>query len=158
MSRHRSAPRRPPKNGGSRLAAAAASLGRRGAEADGLLGTDIGCADCRGVLCVQEVGDHGWLTFRCRVGHAFSTESLLLSKENQLEESLWMTIEVLEEIAQLYGALSTLGSPGVGIPGGSLSASRLARARRHLRMLRRIVETEGPTPAVPPRERPNESR
>lgn len=128
-----------------RSAELTARLGRRQMDSTVTL-TDLGCPDCRGVLGVSEVGEHGWLTFRCRVGHAFSVDTLLHNKEDQLEASLWGTIEVLDEIAQLYGVLAELGWVGAARPSGSTVAARLLIARRHLRMLRRMVESEGPAP------------
>jgi hypothetical protein len=120
--------------------------------------TDFGCSDCRGVLRVSEIGKHGWLTFKCRVGHTFSLDTLMLLKDDQLEESLWSTIEVLEEIVQLYEGLSELGWIGAARPSASTVTARLETARRHLGMLRQIVQSEGPTPRQRPREGANDRR
>jgi hypothetical protein len=112
--------------------------------AKGAVATDLGCPACRGVLYVSVLGKHGWLSFDCRVGHAFSVDSLLVAKEEQLEQSLWAVVEVLEEIAQLY---VTLARAEKARPVARIN-QRLARARRHLRVLRGLIETEGPAPAA----------
>ena len=57
------------------------------------------CPDCGGVL--WEVHDRDLLRFRCRVGHAFSVESVLAAQSEQLEEALWVTLKTLEENASL---------------------------------------------------------
>src|SRR5688572_5852439 len=68
--------------------------------------TDLGCPDCRGVLAVQEIGDGGHLSFECRVGHAFSSESLVAAKEEQLETALWTVVELFEEMNMLHNDLA----------------------------------------------------
>lgn len=63
--------------------------------------TLLGCPDCRGVLAVKELGDSGYLSFSCQVGHTFSEDSLLERKEVELEESLWIAAETCEELKRL---------------------------------------------------------
>lgn len=58
------------------------------------------CPDCGGVL--WEIDDTGDFThYRCRVGHAYSPESMLDAQSNQLEEALWSAMKTLEETARL---------------------------------------------------------
>jgi two-component system chemotaxis response regulator CheB len=57
------------------------------------------CPECGGVL--WEVHDGELLRFRCRVGHAFSVESVLAAQSDQLEEALWVALKTLEENASL---------------------------------------------------------
>jgi two-component system chemotaxis response regulator CheB len=78
---------------------------KSGTEVGGDL-TDLGCPDCRGVLAVREEGRQGHLTFVCSIGHAYSGESLISSKEEQLENTLWSAVELYQEVAQLHHEMS----------------------------------------------------
>jgi two-component system chemotaxis response regulator CheB len=73
----------------------------------GPLGTDereeghpsvYGCPDCGGVL--WEKVDGQLLRYRCRVGHAFTPESLLDAQTNGLETALWAALRALSEMEQ----------------------------------------------------------
>lgn len=57
--------------------------------------TGFGCPECGGAL--RELREDENFRFRCRVGHAFSPESLLLSRGDALEEALWAALRALEE-------------------------------------------------------------
>jgi two-component system, chemotaxis family, protein-glutamate methylesterase/glutaminase len=66
--------------------------------------SEFTCPECGGTLWVQEEGD--FLRFRCRVGHAYSTESLLADQRQALEGALWAAVVALEERADLAKRLS----------------------------------------------------
>jgi len=57
------------------------------------------CPDCHGVLWEAQEGK--MLSYRYRVGHAFSPESLLASQSEYLEEALWSALRALKESAAL---------------------------------------------------------
>jgi two-component system chemotaxis response regulator CheB len=58
----------------------------------------FGCPDCGGVL--WEKGDGGLMRYRCRVGHAYTPESLLDAQSNGLETALWAALRALSEMEQ----------------------------------------------------------
>ena len=66
--------------------------------------TPFTCPECGGSL--WNVDDYGMEKYRCRVGHAFSTDSLLAGKQNALEAALWAAIVALEEKADLCRRIS----------------------------------------------------
>lgn len=57
------------------------------------------CPECGGVL--YEIHEHELARFRCRVGHAFSVESMFAEQSEALEEALWTALNTLEESAAL---------------------------------------------------------
>ena len=62
------------------------------------------CPECGGVL--WELQNDDLLRFRCRVGHAFSVESVLDAQSEQLEAALWMAIKTMEEHASLSNRMA----------------------------------------------------
>lgn len=95
------------------------------------------CPECGGVL--WELGNGSLLRFRCRVGHAFSPESLLADQSEVLEEALWSAFRVLKERAVLSQRLADRANE----QGSKLSAARfetqVQEAERHAAVLRELL-------------------
>jgi two-component system chemotaxis response regulator CheB len=66
--------------------------------------SQFGCPECGGVL--WEVENDQIVRFRCRVGHAYSSESLLESQTEGMEAALWSALRALEEKASLTRRLA----------------------------------------------------
>ena len=59
------------------------------------------CPDCNGsLLAVSEKN------FRCRVGHTWSSESLLAARDNEVDGALWVALRSLHEKAKLSRRLA----------------------------------------------------
>ena len=62
------------------------------------------CPECRGPL--WEIRDGELLRFRCRSGHAFSSESMIAGQSEALDEALWAAFNTLNESAILSERLA----------------------------------------------------
>ena len=58
------------------------------------------CPECSGVL--WEIQDGKLLRFRCRVGHAFTADSLSAEQAQRVDEALWAAFRALEESIELH--------------------------------------------------------
>lgn len=61
------------------------------------------CPDCNGVL--WQVDDEQ-LRFRCTVGHAFSADTIMQAKAEELEAALWSALNTLEESTRLSRSIA----------------------------------------------------
>jgi two-component system, chemotaxis family, protein-glutamate methylesterase/glutaminase len=57
------------------------------------------CPECGGVL--REIDDHGFLRYRCRVGHAYTARVLAAEQWIGIDTALWSAMRALEERAAL---------------------------------------------------------
>jgi len=62
------------------------------------------CPECQGVL--WEIDDENIVRFRCRVGHAYSPETLLAEQGDQVEVAIWAGLRALEENAALISRMA----------------------------------------------------
>jgi two-component system chemotaxis response regulator CheB len=83
-----------------------ANAGHDAGHSDPPLGRPSGfsCPECHGVL--WELREDKLVRFRCRVGHGFSSESLVALQGDGLEAALWTAYRALEERAALCRKLA----------------------------------------------------
>src|SRR5262249_54382381 len=92
------------------------------------------CPDCHGVLWELEEGK--LLQFRCRVGHAYTSDSLRAAFSDSSEDALWVAMRTLEERASLLRRLANRS-------GERMSAHYLEEASgfgRHAETIRRMLQ------------------
>lgn len=96
------------------------------------------CPDCNGSLF--EIDDAGLLRFRCRVGHAWSSLTLMAAQSDGLEAALWMAFRSLEEKV----ALSRQLADRAGERGNTLSRQKYLdkaeEASRSAAQIQRLLE------------------
>ena len=78
------------------------------------------CPECGGVL--WEIQDGAMVRFRCRTGHAYSSDTLLAEQSHELDVALWSALRALEESASLARRLRDRSTDN----GHPLAAARFA--------------------------------
>ena len=103
------------------------------------------CPDCHGVLF--EVDEPSLLRYRCRVGHAWSSESLRVEQSEELESALWMALRSLEERAALHRKLAANARATGRSSVAALSEDRASEAGRSAEVIRQLLLHLGEEPA-----------
>lgn len=98
------------------------------------------CPECAGPL--YEIRDGKLIRFRCRVGHAYTAESMLEEKSEVLENALYLALNTLEESAIMAGRLS-LRSRGHGHNHAAGRFEERAREAKEQAAVIRQILTEG---------------
>ncbi|GAB6983806.1 hypothetical protein JCM10369A_03300 [Nocardioides pyridinolyticus] len=110
----------------------------------------FGCPDCGGALFKIEEG--GLVRYRCRVGHAWSTDSLLARQAVDLEGAFWMALRSLEEKASLNAELASR-SADLGHDRTAARFTESAREATHAaELVRRLIANVGETVGASGRE------
>jgi two-component system, chemotaxis family, protein-glutamate methylesterase/glutaminase len=109
--------------------------------------TGFTCPECAGPLWqVEEEGD--LVRYRCRVGHGYSEDSLIVEQGTAVEAALWSALEALEERAEFLQRVA--GRHGDRRPRLRERFEGAAEdALQRAQMIRRALGTSGePPPAL----------
>lgn len=101
------------------------------------------CPECGGVL--WEVENAQMLRFRCRVGHAYSVESLLASQNEGMEAALWSAMRALEEKASLTRRLADRAEEQSQHGAAERFAEQSKAAEEHANTIRAVLLSENAT-------------
>jgi two-component system, chemotaxis family, protein-glutamate methylesterase/glutaminase len=99
------------------------------------------CPECGGVL--WEIQDGTLLRFRCRVGHAYTIETMLAQQDEAIEEALWVALKTLEENASLtHRMLQHAHQRGHSWFVQNLE-DKLQQTEQHIRTLMNVLQKNG---------------
>ena len=104
------------------------------------------CPECHGVL--WEVEDQGLLKFRCRVGHAYTGETLLVHQAEQLEAALWTALRALEEHQALNRRLAARAATHGHAHTAAVFTEQAVDAEHHASVVRDVLQAGRGSEAV----------
>jgi two-component system chemotaxis response regulator CheB len=96
------------------------------------------CPDCGGTLWELEEGN--LVRFRCRVGHAFSAQSLLASQSDTLEDAFWIALRALEESAALARRMAARATESARPHSAVQFAEQAKTAEHNAKIIRDVLE------------------
>ena len=97
------------------------------------------CPECHGTL--WETREGALVHFRCRVGHAYTAESLLAHQADQLEAALWTALRSLEEHAALSRRLAERATARGHSHSASSFTEQAMDAEHHASTIRNVLST-----------------
>jgi two-component system chemotaxis response regulator CheB len=98
----------------------------------------MACPECHGVL--WEVKDEELVRFRCRVGHTYSDEALLVHQAERLEAALWTALRALEEHSALAKRLASRASDRGHVHSASVFTEQFMDAEHHASVIRDVLQ------------------
>jgi two-component system chemotaxis response regulator CheB len=98
------------------------------------------CPECHGSL--WEVKDEELVRFRCRVGHAYSDEALLVHQSEQLEAALWTALRALEEHSALARRMAARANSRGHAHSASSFTEQAMDAEHHASVIRHVLDKE----------------
>lgn len=99
----------------------------------------MSCPECHGTL--WEVNDGDLLRYRCRVGHAYTAETLVAHQSDQLEAALWTALRALEEHGALSRRLAGRAHGRGHFHSASTFTEQAMAAEHHASVIRDVLDT-----------------
>jgi len=106
------------------------------------------CPNCHGAL--WELEDGGLVRYRCRVGHAFSPETLVAMESDDVEEALWVAYRALEESAALARRMEARSVRHEHVYSAARFAQHAVELERRATLLRNVLVTSPALTAAEP--------
>jgi two-component system chemotaxis response regulator CheB len=101
------------------------------------------CPECNGSL--WEVSEGELVRYRCRVGHAYSEDSMVVEQGSAVEAALWSALELLEERAEFLDRVAERhGDRRPRLRARFAAAAEDARERAELLRTALGIQAEGP--------------
>jgi two-component system chemotaxis response regulator CheB len=97
----------------------------------------LGCPECGGTL--WEIREGTFIRFRCRVGHAWSADTLRLEQIDQLESALWTALRVLEENISLNRRMADQARDRRYERGAQAFEKQILDAQQHAQLIRQVL-------------------
>ena len=104
----------------------------------------FGCPDCAGSLF--EIDEDGVRRYRCRVGHAWSSATLLTRQSAATEGALWMALRSLEERSALNDELAQRAQAGGHESTARRFSESAAEALQAAELVRQLIDNVGSLP------------
>jgi two-component system, chemotaxis family, protein-glutamate methylesterase/glutaminase len=105
------------------------------AQVNGLGGqVPYNCPNCGGVL--WEMDNSNAKRYRCHTGHSFTVSALLASQSEKIEETLWVSLRMLEERKNL---LTSTGQRESREKAKSVYAERIKETETHIERIREML-------------------
>jgi two-component system, chemotaxis family, protein-glutamate methylesterase/glutaminase len=108
------------------------------------------CPECHGTL--WEADERGIVRFRCRVGHAYSAESMLAAQTDSVDRALWTALRSVEERAALTHRLAERARKRGHHWVARAFEERALAADGHAAVIRELVVTRATLHEVPDSE------
>ena len=98
------------------------------------------CPDCTGPL--YQIQDGELVRFRCRVGHAYTAESMLDEKTEALESALYAALNTLQENAAMSDGLAARSRESGYKHAAARFEARAREAREQAEIIRQVLVSE----------------
>jgi two-component system, chemotaxis family, protein-glutamate methylesterase/glutaminase len=111
--------------------------------------SSFSCPECAGPL--YELRDGRLLRFRCRVGHAYTADSVMDAKADVLENALYMALNTLEENAEIAERLAVRSRERLLLHAAERFEERAKEVREQAVLIRQVLTedtSEAPTGTV----------
>ncbi len=105
----------------------------------------VSCPDCSGPL--YKIDEPGVVRYRCRVGHAWSPESMAARQDTSAETALWVALRALEDKAVMHRRIAGSAAEGGAHYVSRASLKQAEEAERSAALVRRLLVGDQEEPA-----------